>query len=167
VARRLDGDWIDSKSNANTIFYFAAFVEWKRDPRRVVGFFGYRTIESTDYPNESSGALETELVPSGSGSYSLLSDRAMFIHPRYFDALPMATSCCHLLLSMQVTAASSQAPIVIRSLPRELLDATSNPPLTSLRGGTRAEGCNKKCVPHWLLPNESNPLREEGKTILG
>jgi len=147
-----------------------AFIEWKRDPRRMVGFFGYRAFDNTGRPNKSYGALGTELVPPGSGSYSLLSDRAMFIHPRYFEAVPIVAeaACCHLLLSMQVSAVSSQTPLVMRSTPRELLDPSSSPALSSLRGrdgGT--EGCSTNCVPRWLLPTESTPFREEGKSILG
>ena len=145
-------------------------MEWKRDPRRLVGFFGYRRLDSMDIPTVSSASLETERVASGSGPFSLLSDRAMFIHQKYLDATQFSreTSCCHLLLSMQIAAGSPRAPIVMKSRPRELLDTNPIPDATSLRGGQedQAEGCSSQCTSRWLQQIESNLLRE-GKTVLG
>jgi hypothetical protein len=160
---------INANCGAHNVSSIAGFVEWKRDPRRIVGFFGYRFTVSDDMPESPTRGLQAEQVPSGSGPYSLLSDRAMFIHSRYIDALPKSkgTPFCHLLLSMQVTAMSSQAPVVMRSRPREQLYATFNQATASLRGGGDIRVCTRKSIPQWLLPNASNPLREEATSILG
>ena len=175
---QIDIDIVDANSTTSLFTDSpTAFAEWKRDRRRVVGFFGYRSIDSSSGSKKRS-KYDTTMVPSGSGPYSMVSDRAMFIHRRYLEVLPTkpessSSSCCHLLLSMQVVAASSRAPLVVRSKPRELLDGrtyTSNPAVSTHRLGQSVPNtdneCSNACVPKWLRPSDSTQLREEGNSIL-
>ena len=85
------------------------FKTWKRDPRRFVGFFG-----SSSHVSKHDGALELD------GVYSILSDRAAFVHRRYLDAFsPFGEdSCCDSLLSMRVSLTSKKPPVLMKARPQ-------------------------------------------------
>jgi hypothetical protein len=78
------------------------FSEWKIDPVRVVGFFS---------DGESNSPSQ----------YSLLSDRAMFVHRLYLSTPPVLSfqspiiqeECQHLALSAYLAALSSHSPLLI------------------------------------------------------
>jgi hypothetical protein len=95
--------------------------------------------------------VDFEPVATGSGSYSLVSDRAVFAHKLYISSMPMYnyhSSCCKLLLSLQVSAVSGKAPALIKAHPLEL----SSTQLTAVE-----EDC-KECIPDWLKVNLSNGI---------
>ena len=92
-----------------------AFKTWKKDPRRVVGFVGA--------PSDKNRF--TAVKGSQSGLYSVLSDRATFVHSLYLDALSAFSSetCCDLLLSMQVSLISKVAPLLMKATPRYIVES--------------------------------------------
>lgn len=92
-----------------------AFKTWKKDPRRVVGFVGV--------PADSE--LVSQVQGSQSGPYSVLSDRAIFVHSLFLDALSPFTSgtCCDELLSIQVSLLSRVAPLLMKATPRYIVES--------------------------------------------
>ena len=133
-----------------------AFQAWKKDTSRLVGFFGFRQkrLDGTAFRFRSA-SIDFEPVPSGLGSYSLVSDRAVFVHNLYLSSIPKQShddNCCHLLLSSQVSAVSSKAPIVIKANPRELMNTDSRNGFLVGTDPERSE-CNRECMPHWLRVN--------------
>jgi hypothetical protein len=141
-----------------------AFQTWRTDPSRLVGFFGFRQIGSEKSSRSAANTkLGLEPVPTGSGPYSLVSDRAVFVHRLYLDSLPSREdfSCCQVLLSLQVSAASTKSPLVMRANPRELLDSNS---MSSLRGGHDIRDCSSSCTDSRVVAiNASIRLRRAGR----
>jgi hypothetical protein len=92
-----------------------AFKTWKKDPRRVVGFVAV--------PSENESVKQKH--GSQSGHYSVLSDRATFVHSLYLDALSSFTSdsCCDVMLSIQVSLLSKVAPLLMKAAPRYVVDS--------------------------------------------
>jgi hypothetical protein len=72
------------------------FLEWRRDPTRAVGFFPL-------------------VLPDG--DYSLLSDRAVFVHRAFWKELSHSYSCQEWALSARVSALSRKHPIGLVSKP--------------------------------------------------
>lgn len=89
------------------------FAEWKVDPVRVVGFF-------SDHENNLSS------------TYSLVSDRAIFVHRIYLSTRPALTlknpvalkECQHLALSAYIATVSSHSPLLLS--PSASIQQTSN-----------------------------------------
>ncbi len=113
-----------------------AFNTWKKDPRRFVGFFGFQ-------PGNRSFVEQTVLGRTD-GPYSILSDRAAFIHNSYLDALSpfSGEACCESLLSVQVSLASKMPPLRMKATPRQILEMSSLP---STQLGVDQGFCPEKC----------------------
>ena len=92
-----------------------AFKTWKKDPRRVVGFVGHQSDK------ESASSLHG----SQPRTYSVLSDRATFVHSLYLDALsPFGSgTCCDIQLSIQVSLLSKVAPLLMKASPRYIVES--------------------------------------------
>jgi hypothetical protein len=145
-----------------------AFQTWRTDPSRLVGFFGFRPTGSEKSSRSAANPeIGLEPVPIGSGPYSLVSDRAVFVHRLYLDSIPSRKdlSCCQVLLSLQVSAASAKSPVVMRANPRELLDSNSMSSL--LRGGHDISDCSSSCITEWSRSSGMDGLRDESANILG
>ena len=75
-----------------------AFHQWRADPARLVGFFPLRERES----------------------YSLVSDRAVFVHRLYLDQTTTkgsSSKCQHLVLSARVSTMSTKHPVAVAAKP--------------------------------------------------
>ncbi|CAJ1895692.1 unnamed protein product [Cylindrotheca closterium] len=118
-----------------------AFDAWKSDTSRLVGFFGYQQTPSSDtFLRSTISDRLYSAVQTGSGAYSVVSDKAVFANTLYIDSIPTydyRSSSCQLLLSLQVSAISGKAPQVIKSNPRMLSS-----------GVVEEEG--SECVNSWL-----------------
>jgi len=106
-----------------------------------VGFFGYEQKPSSDsYLRATFADREYAAVSTGSSSYSVVSDQAVFANSLYIDSIPTydyRSSSCHLLLSLQVSAISGKAPLVIKANPRMLSNGV-------------AEEDDSECLSSWL-----------------
>eukprot|EP00980_Cylindrotheca_fusiformis_P009742 scaffold2149_cov187-Cylindrotheca_fusiformis.AAC.20 len=133
------------------------FQNWKKDPSRLVGYFGFQQ-KAGDTTNLRAGfpVVDFESVVAGAGSYSLVSDRAVFAHKRYISSIPLYnhhSTCCELLLSMQVSAVSGKAPALIKADPLEL-SSSSNLDVDEVDAGK--SHCLEECFPRWLKVNLSD-----------
>lgn len=98
--------------------------------------------------------VDFEPVATGSGSFSLVSDRAVFAHKLYVSSMPLYnyhSSCCQLLLSLQVSAVSGKPPALIKANPLELSGSEKTTEVEE-----KVDGCFKECIPDWLKVNLSN-----------
>ena len=112
---------------------------WTKSPERAVGFLPFRhekllnqemqhIDESLPKSLVSASGWVIESIQSIGHPYSLLSDRAMFLHRRYLhsDFLSVAQEtgkgrpCDHLLLSMTVSSISRKPPIGVLSHPVDM-----------------------------------------------
>lgn len=131
-----------------------AFKAWKKDPTRLVGFFGYQQTNDNpaSFRGSSLSSSDFQPVTSGLSPYSLVSDRAVFVHTQYISSLPLyndRSSCCQLLLSLQISAVSGKAPALIKANPRELSGANVLNGLVDW-GNEDSEPCFGECIPSWL-----------------
>ena len=102
-----------------------------------------------------------ESVASGTASYSLVSDRAVFAHREYINALhwEQDDDCCQsIMLSLQVSSVTDKSPIVLKSNPLELLDNDS------VSGGVIHRQCTSSCIPRWA---QQNGVTRESAIVLG
>jgi hypothetical protein len=151
---------ISSHLTNSVVLFSLAFQAWKKDSSRLVGFFGYQQT-TVDAASLRAGfpVVDFEHVATGSGSYSLVSDRAVFAHKLYISSMPMYnyySSCCQLLLSLQVSAVSGKAPALIKAYPLEL----SSTELTVVEEEMDAtkSSCCKEGIPDWLKVKLSNGI---------
>jgi len=123
-----------------------AFLAWKSDTSRLAGFFGYQQIlGSNTYLRAAVTDWEYAAVQTGSGTYSVVSDRAVFANALYIESIPTydyRSSSCPLLLSLQVSTISEKAPLIIKANPRML---SSN----------ALEVEDNECLSSWLQVNLS------------
>lgn len=117
-----------------------AFRTWKKDPRRIVGFFGFPS-------GNTSSNVESWNHGTMVGPYSIVSDRAAFIHSHYLDALaPFSDEpCCENLLSVQVSLASRMPPLLMKTNPRQIVDTTQT---QSMHLGSDQDTCYERCQGH-------------------
>jgi len=128
-----------------------AFNVWSKDPDRMVGFYTYDLLPSKSGRQPVSYALGE--VKRGGGRYSVVSDRAAFIHRSYLTSLTAKAAkdavsewkqsssasgdaaqqfsgiCDSLTLSLAATAVSAKAPLAVASSPlklRELSESASS-----------------------------------------
>jgi len=110
----------------------------------MVGFFTYDLI-----PKRSGTSFGLGSIPRGSGGYSVISDRAAFVHRSYLDSISaeaamnaasewsakrsedLRTECDSYALSLAVSAVSSKAPISVAAEPLELRSAVSSSSLSN------------------------------------
>jgi hypothetical protein len=117
-----------------------AFGTWKKDPRRFVGFLDFQ-------PSHPSSADAISTVPP-LGTYSVLSDRAAFIHSHYLEVFsPFAKGlCCEDLLSMQVSLASKKPPVLMKADPREIVVPAQPSSLQTDPLSTQHSSCSTQCA---------------------
>lgn len=90
-----------------------AFQQWRLDPARMVGFYPF-------HHHTESKASEFHMRPVSRGaSYSMVSDRAVFIHNHILRSIPKAPQeCQHLGMSIIVSAMTSKPPVVVLAKPQ-------------------------------------------------
>jgi hypothetical protein len=144
------------------------FRTWKIDPSRLVGFFGYRGMNTHGL---SGGVIPVE---SGTGSYAYVADRAVFTHRAYLETLPLHETavderegsgggCCDdVSLSLKVSLAMGTSPVVLKAKPIDLLEGSGKHRTstlhrtTKLATGKQTQGWNRQklsscnCSPSWL-----------------
>lgn len=104
---------------------FPAFHEWQIDPTRLVGFYpfhhGWQQSNSNLLRSSSSSSrsFRFKKVTTRGGKYSMVSDRAVFVHKHYLQYIPPTPpdQCQHLALSIVVSAMTSQSPVAVFSKP--------------------------------------------------
>eukprot|EP00550_Attheya_septentrionalis_P004348 CAMPEP_0198281340 /NCGR_PEP_ID=MMETSP1449-20131203/1310_1 /TAXON_ID=420275 /ORGANISM="Attheya septentrionalis, Strain CCMP2084" /LENGTH=435 /DNA_ID=CAMNT_0043977089 /DNA_START=423 /DNA_END=1727 /DNA_ORIENTATION=+ len=105
-----------------------AFKVWKQSPDRLVGFFPF-SHERESRSWTSIGHFGLEEVKAGEGDYTLVSDRAVFVHRLFlgssnilpsFGGAAVHQPCDSVALSVRVTAISSKPPIAISASPMDL-----------------------------------------------
>jgi hypothetical protein len=149
------------------LFATAAFRTWQEDPSRLVGFFPFRQTASHSGRGNDSGI---EKVPASGGSYSLLSDTAVFVHRLYIQSLPyirQPTPCKTFLLSLQVSVVTAKPPVAVAvaaHTPRELLGSEKS--FTHLRGGGHDEKTTQ-CILDWMLASGVTSLPNEAARYIG
>jgi hypothetical protein len=165
-------DFVRSRTTGHSfaiILSAAAFRIWRSDPSRLVGFFPFLHSSAGKEDGYKNGPVRLEKVQLGTGSYSLVSNRAAFVHRLYLNALSSfdQESCQHVLLSLQVAAISAKPPVAVTAHPRELLDVSRNFP--SLRGehGMNAMEQRANCRFDWIQANELMDLPKESAMYLG
>ena len=129
-----------------------------------MGFFPFRQIASDSERGNASGI---ERVPESGGSYSLLSDTAVFVHRLYIQSLPyirQPTPCKTFLLSLQVSVVTAKPPVAVAAHPRELLGGEE--PFTHLRRGGREEKTTQ-CILDWMLASGVTSLPNEAVRYIG
>lgn len=137
------------------------FQAWRKDPRRLVGFLGYKATEE-----DAKSLDDLQHVVPGTGSFAFVSDRAMFVHKQYLNALSSSNNgerhgCCDVSLSAQVSAAFEKAPVVVKAKVVDLLEG-------SMEGARHQVGlCDEQCIPSWLQINDWSTIPHESTAILG
>ena len=137
---------------------------WTENPDRAVGFFPYRHYsypirERQDFDNSSSTVSATsneriwalESIKSVGYPYSLMSDRAVFVHRRFLHSkfysiaqeVGEGHSCDHFLLSMAVSSESRKPPVGVVSHPSNM--RTSNLMLRNRETKSWANARMSKC----------------------
>jgi hypothetical protein len=147
------------------IVLITAFNTWKKDPRRLVGFFGYKV------PSEDTSGMLSSLqhITPGIDSYAFVSNRAVFIHKLYLDSLPAVGgykderhhgNCCDVSLSLQVSVAFDKPPVVVKA---NVVDLVEGP------GGVRQQiigTCDDECVPSWLQMADVHSIPHQHTAVL-
>jgi len=104
-----------------------AFEIWKQNPDRMVGFFPYHYNQS---PQNLSNLFTHpyKLTPT-QRNYSILSDRASFLHRLYLRTMePWMTSetpCKSIALSLKIASISNKSPMVVASKPLQIQSSAS------------------------------------------
>mmetsp|Transcript_17623 Transcript_17623/g.28504 ORF Transcript_17623/g.28504 Transcript_17623/m.28504 type:complete len:388 (-) Transcript_17623:677-1840(-) len=135
------------------------FQTWKRDPRRLVGFFGF-----TGSSEDGNILSHLEHVAPGTGSYAFVSNRAVFVHKLYMDHLPagdLRVDCCDVSLSLQVSLAFEETPVVVKAKVMDLLEK-----LEGVRG-QEVGVCDLQCFPSWLQVDHVDTILHEHTAVLG
>jgi hypothetical protein len=109
-----------------------AFSSWREDPTRLVGFLPFQHSGDGEENIKSlpAGSPEFHLrsVSSGKGSYSMVSDKAVFIHNAILRSLPsLPTGCDHLSVSAIVSFMTSKPPVAVVSKPLAIRYSTLIP----------------------------------------
>jgi hypothetical protein len=150
------------------LLYFLAFKVWKQSPDRLVGFFPF-SHERESRSWTSIGHFGLEKVKAGEGDYTLVSDRAVFVHRLFLGSANILPShggaavhqpCDSVALSLRVTAISSKPPIAISASP---IDLNSSNIIQKLRKNDEQRRNDKSamCLASWvagldtILPTES------------
>ena len=146
-----------------------AFEAWRKDPIRLVGFYGFRRKDLDGSNTNASGSFDLEPVHSGTGPFSMVSDRAVFVHKRYLSALSsfpnphrrqQNSKCCPVLLSLQTSAISSKSPLVVKAHPRDMLDTQAR------RTQADESSCYQNCLSDWFDLNNALGVAREGSAVL-
>jgi hypothetical protein len=146
------------------LFATTAFRTWQEDSSRLVGFFPFRLTASNSRRGNDSGI---ENVPESGGSYSLLSDTAVFVHRLYIQSLPyirQPTPCKTFLLSLQVSVVTAKPPIAIAACPWKMLGGDES--FAHLRGGGRDEKTTQ-CILDWMLASGVTSLPNGAARYIG
>lgn len=150
----------------NSCCFVYCFVEgfqaWRKDPRRLVGFLGYKGLA-----DDGRHLDDLQHVIPGTGSYAFVSDRAMFVHKLYLDSLSNSSNrhgCCDVSLSAQVSAAFEKSPVVVKVNVVDLVEGSTD-------GNHRARHlvglCDDRCRPSWLEMDDWSTIPHEDTAILG
>jgi hypothetical protein len=94
-----------------------ALQEWCLDPTRLVGFYPFHF---DDHGGDEASVSGSGLQPaSRGGPYSMLSDRAVFVHSLILRSIPkIPQECQHLGLSIIVSSMTSKPPVAVLSKPQ-------------------------------------------------
>ena len=139
-------------------FYFTAFQEWRLDPSRLVGFYPFHH-QATAGP-ESDETFRLRQVSLGQGAYSMLSDRAVFVHNSYLRNFPAIPDKCQRLgLSIAVSSVTSKPPVAVMSNPQ----TTRQPDRQSaMLSRAASEQCQE-----WMETIGKPKLTDQVATIIG
>lgn len=95
-----------------------AFREWRVDPTRLVGFYPFHHTADVDANEASSPEFQLRPVSRG-GTYSMVSDRAVFVHNLILRSIPSSPrECEHLGMSIIASAITSKPPVAVLSNPQ-------------------------------------------------
>lgn len=151
---------------------YVAFKTWRRDPRRLVGFFGF-----TGYQSNGKTTTSLKPVPFGSGPYSFVSDRAMFVHREYIDSIPdiQQNTCCDVSLSLHVSVAFGKSAVMMKAEPVDLLEGGDPSGSGQLphdtdkvgRDGTKDGACYVDCIPSWLQLDSNHAIPHRHTSVMG
>jgi hypothetical protein len=125
----------------------------------MVGFFGFQQVNGDGFNLRGANLSTSDFQPVATGlaPYSSVSDRAVFVHNHYINSIPFydyQSSCCELLLSLQISAISGEVPALIKANPRELSnvnlfsDFFANSKVATDEEDTIS--CFGNCMPGWL-----------------
>ena len=159
-----------------TTYFFktaVAFRTWQTDTSRAVGFFPFHD-DRLGHPSNEKALVGAKHDEKSLMIYSLLSEKAMFVHKLYLNSLPMhqPLSCQEVLLSLQVAAISHKPPVAVVSHPRVLLDDASaemHQSKSSLRRGKQdsERKREKQCVQEWIQASGMKNLPTEMSKYIG
>jgi len=94
------------------------FYTWKQHATQMVGFFPYHYQTKPKLFGKSFEILDTNETLN---QYSILSDRASFVHRMYLGIFQNPPSPCNqIAVSIQITSVSSRPPILMAGKPLEL-----------------------------------------------
>mmetsp|Transcript_15610 Transcript_15610/g.23111 ORF Transcript_15610/g.23111 Transcript_15610/m.23111 type:complete len:544 (-) Transcript_15610:259-1890(-) len=128
-----------------------AFKVWTHNPDRMVGFFPYQHKEAETMSFASMGSSNDnwvlEEVQRGRGEYTILSDRAAFVHKDYITSHLSAVRtgfgpCDTFGLSLGITSTSFKPPIAVLADPLELRSSNY-----SREGRKRKIEGSEECLP--------------------
>eukprot|EP00978_Attheya_sp_CCMP212_P032295 scaffold125465_cov49-Attheya_sp.AAC.2 len=151
-----------------------AFKVWKQSPDRLVGFFPF-SHERETRSWTSIGHFGLEEVKAGEGDYTLVSDRAVFVHRLFlgssnilpsFGGAAVHQPCDSVALSLRVTAISSKPPIAISASP---MDLNSSNIIQKLRKNDdqRRNDKSAMCLASWMAGLDTMDLPTESVTFVG
>jgi len=142
---------------------FTAFREWRKDPSRLVGFYPYHHLDAKQQQESSSLRSKPDYrfrpVSRGEGAYSILADRAVFVHNLYLRSLPSDPHNCQQLgLSIVVSSITSKPPIAVMSNPQTIQQAKKRIKMS--------EDDSRKCQ-QWIQSTRAIQLLDQTATIVG
>lgn len=100
-----------------------AFHIWNHNPLRIVGFYPYHYYYSKTFMR----SYYTLTAAEPFTTYSIISDRASFVHRSYIKdyGVELSALCRSILLSLQVTSLTKASPIAVDGRPLELKASTA------------------------------------------
>ncbi|CAB9505595.1 64 protein [Seminavis robusta] len=139
-----------------------AFSEWREDPSRLVGFYPFQhTSEADDGASLLSPYPDFGLrsVSRATGPYSLVSDRAVFVHNSILRSLPsLPTACQDLSLSIIASSMTKKPPVAVLSNPHAIRHSKRSPVISN----DQSRRCHE-----WLSSIGGLTLPSQKATIIG
>lgn len=106
-----------------------AFEIWKQNPDRMVGFFPYHYKHNIHQNYVSNIFTSPYTLTNKQNNYSILSDRASFLHRLYLrttlEPWTSNTPCKSIALSLKITSISNKPPMVVASKPLQIQSSAS------------------------------------------
>jgi len=149
-------------SSSPSFHCHAAFQQWRQDPAQLVGFypFHHQAKVSSTSSSRQKKQLELRPVTLGQGAYSMLSDRAVFVHNLYLRNLPSIPEdkCQRLGLSIAISKITEKPPVAVLSKPQTTRQQTVSANASRL--------VNDECQ-EWIKTVGSPELEDQVATIVG